>query len=309
MDKIIVTPRSLSHGDHPVLRKLRDAGYMLEFPSPGRQPTEDELVVALKDAVGYLAGVEQITARTLAHADKLVVISRNGTGIDNIDLKAAEDKNIVIKKADGANARGVAELALGLILAAARSIPYSNCALKAEQWKRREGFEVEGKTLGVIGCGKIGKLVASFGLDLGMKVLAFDMYPNLDFQPAGDFGYTTFENLLQNSDIVSLHCPPTSDKKPLLGSVELGRMKRGAVLINTARQSLVDDQALKEALEIGQIQSYALDAFDHEPPTDYSLIQCENVISTPHIGGFTRESVERAAELAVENLLSVLSAH
>ncbi len=126
MDNIIVTPRSLSKGNNPLLDRIKDAGYNLVFPNPGKQPTEDELVEVIGDAVGYIAGVEPITAAVLEKAEKLRVISRNGTGIDNIDLEAARKKNIKIRKADGANARGVAELTIGLILAAVRDIVLSD---------------------------------------------------------------------------------------------------------------------------------------------------------------------------------------
>lgn len=306
MENIIVTPRSLSKGDHPVLDKLTRADYSLVFPSPGRQPTEEELAAVVGDAVGYVAGVEPITGAILEMAPKLKVISRNGTGIDNIDAAAAARNHIVIRKADGANARGVAELAIGLMLAAARGIPSSDRSLKAEQWKRVQGFELEGKTLGLVGCGKIGKLVAGFALAFGMKVLAYDAYPDAGFKPSPDFKFVTLETLLESSDIVSLHCPPLPDRRPLIGSPQLSTMKRGAIIINTARQSLVDEVALALSLDDGSVMCYAIDAFDREPPEDFSLAMHERVIVTPHIGGFTAESIERAAEAAIDNLLETL---
>ncbi len=306
MEHIIVTPRSLSKGDHPLLKKLTDAGYGLVFPSPGRQPTERELASVIGDAVGYVAGVEPITAATLNAASKLRVISRNGTGIDNIDAEAAARRHIVIRKADGANARGVAELAVGLMLAAARGIPASDRGLKAEQWKRSQGFELEGKTLGIIGVGKVGKLVAGFALAFGMKALAYDAYPDRGFAPSPEFGFVALEELLERADIVTLHCPPLPDRRPLISEARLASMRRGAIIINTARQSLVDEAALVRALEDGSISCYAIDAFDREPPEDFSLAKHERVIVTPHIGGFTAESVERAAEAAIDNLLDTL---
>jgi len=306
MNNIIVTPRSLSKGDHPFLKKLTDAGYHLVFPSPGRQPTEQELAAVIGDAVGYVAGVEPITAATLAKASKLRVISRNGTGIDNIDTEAAARQSIVIRKAEGANARGVAELTIGLMLAAVRSIPTSDRSLKAEQWKRIQGFELEGKTLGIIGCGKIGKLVAGFALAFGMKVLAYDAYPDRNFSPSIEFEYVALENLLENSAIVTLHCPPLPEKKPLIGEQQLSIMRRGAIIINTARQSLVDEASLVRSLDTGAIACYAIDAFDKEPPEDFSLVKHEHVIVTPHIGGYTAESIDRAAEAAIDNLLETL---
>jgi len=306
MENIIVTPRSLSKGDHPLLKKLTDAGYRLVFPSPGRQPTENELAAVIGDAVGYVAGVEPITAATLRAAAKLKAISRNGTGIDNIDAEEAARRNIVIRKADGANARGVAELAIGLMLAAARGISASDRDLKAERWKRSQGFELEGKTLGIIGVGKIGKLVAGFALAFGMKVLAYDAYPDLGFAPSTDFGFVSLEELLARADIVTLHCPPLPDRTALIGEARLATMRSGVIIINTARQSLVDEAALLRGLENGAVAWYAIDAFDREPPEDFSLAKHERVIVTPHIGGFTAESVERAAEAAIDNLLDTL---
>ena len=306
MEIIIITPRSLSNGDHPLLKKLRDVGYQLVFPSPGRQPTEKELVAVIGDAVGYVAGVEPITAATLSAASKLRVISRNGTGIDNIDVEAAAQRHIIIRKADGANARGVAELAVGLMIAAARGIPASDRNLKAERWKRSQGFELEGKTLGIIGVGKIGKLVSGFALAFGMKVLAYDPYPDYGFVPSPDFSFVALEELLKRADIVTLHCPPLPDRKPLISKAQMATMRHGVIIINTARQSLVDEAALVRNLDSGAVAWYAIDAFDREPPEDFSLAKHERVIVTPHIGGFTAESVERAAEVAIDNLLDTL---
>ncbi len=266
METIIVTPRSLSKGDHPLLKKVTDAGYRLVFPSPGRQPTEQELAAVIGDAVGYIAGVEPITAAILNAASKLRVISRNGTGIDNIDAEAAARRHIVIRKADGANARGVAELAIGLMLAAARGIPASDRDLKAERWKRSQGFELEGKTLGIIGVGKIGKLVAGFALAFGMKVLAYDAYPDRGFAPSPDFAFVALMELLNRADIVTLHCPPLANRTPLIGEAQMAAMRHGAIIINTARQSLVDEAALVRNLESGAVACYAIDAFDRNRP-------------------------------------------
>jgi phosphoglycerate dehydrogenase-like enzyme len=307
MQNIIITPRSLSKGDHPLLEKIRDEGYGLIFPAPGRQPTEAELLQVIEDAVGYLAGVESITATVIDKAKHLKVISRNGTGIDNIDVEAARKKGIEIKRAEGANARGVAELTFGLIIAAARDIVASDKNLKARAWIREKGFELEGKTLGLIGCGKVGKLVARFALAFDMKVIAFDSYPDRNFSPSDKFSFATKEEVIAESDIISLHCPPSPDKKAIIGALEIERMKRGTIIINTARQSLVDEQAVIAALDKGHIKNYSIDAFDKEPPDDWTLSSKNSVVATPHIGGFTNESIDRATEIAIDNILESLS--
>ncbi|MHB0897454.1 MAG: phosphoglycerate dehydrogenase [Spirochaetales bacterium] len=308
MEYIIVTPRSLSDGGHPLLEKIRKAGFDILFPSPGAQPTEAQLLAAIPGAIGYLAGVERISASVLGQASKLRVISRNGTGVDNIDLAAAKARGIEIRRAEGANARGVAELAFGQLLAALRNLPASDASLKAGGWSRRKGRELEGKTLGIVGCGKIGKLVARFALAFDMDVIAYDLFPDTKFKPSERFRFASLDELVAKADFLSLHCPPAPDGKPVLGAAEIAAMKRGAVVVNTARQGLVDEAAMLAALDKGRIAAYALDAFDKEPPEDRAIIANPNVIATPHIGGFTEESIDRATEVAVDNLLDSLAA-
>lgn len=308
MEYVIVTPRSLSKGGHPLLGRIRAAGYELVFPSPGAQPSEDELSAVIGGAVGYVAGVEKISAGLLEKASRLKVISRNGTGVDNIDLAAAAARGIVVRRAEGANARGVAELAFGHILSACRSICSSDADLKRGGWNREKGFELEGKTLGILGCGKIGKLVARFALAFDMDVLAYDLYPDRTFAPSGRFRFAAMAEILAASHVLSLHCPPAADGRPVLGAAEMAAMKKGVVVVNTARQGLVDEAAMLEALARGYVKAYALDAFDKEPPDDRKIILDPRVAATPHIGGFTAESIDRATEAAVDNLLDSLRA-
>jgi phosphoglycerate dehydrogenase-like enzyme len=309
MDKVIVTPRSLSSGGgHPLLNRIREAGYEVTFPSPGAQPSEGELEAVIAEAVGYLAGVERIGAGLIEKAARLSVISRNGTGVDNIDLEAARRNNIVIRRAEGANARGVAELAFGLALDAARSISKTNSALKSEKWFREKGFELEGKTLGLVGCGKIGRLVARLALAFDMRTLAYDPYPDATFDPGPAFAWAPLARVLSEADVLSLHCPPRKDGKPVLGAGEIAALRKGAVVVNTARQSLIDEEAMGLALDTGAVRAYALDAFDREPPHNFTFPKRGSVLATPHIGGFTDESVERATTIAIDNLLDTLKA-
>ncbi|MFT9473957.1 phosphoglycerate dehydrogenase [Streptomyces sp. 11-1-2] len=303
--RIAVTPRSLSQGGHPALAALEAAGYDVVFPTPGRQPTREEQLRFLPACVGYLAGVEPITREVLAAAPVLKVISRNGVGVDSVDLTAAAEQGVAVETAAGANAQGVAELAIALLLAGLRRIPPQDAALKAGRWQRIEGREVVGRTLGVVGCGQIGRRVVRLGLGLGMSVRAFDAFPDPEFTPAGDFSYTTLEDLLARSDAVTLHCPPA--ERPLIDKGAIAAMRPGAHLVNTARSSLVDDGAVLEALAGGRLIGYATDVYDQEPPAPQELLRHPQVITTPHIGGYTGESVERATRAAVENLLRVLN--
>jgi D-3-phosphoglycerate dehydrogenase len=305
--KILVTPRSLSKGDHPQLQRLRDAGFELVFPPAGQTPSEADLLRLLPGCRGMLAGVEPIGARVLRSAEGLRVIARNGVGINNVDLEAAKERNIAVLPAPGANARGVAELAIGLILAVARAIPASDRALKSGQWQRQTGIELEGRTLGVVGCGNIGRRVAKIALGLDMNVLAYDRYPNSSLAPSGSFKFTSLDDLLTRSDVVSLHCPPLADGRPILDAANLNRLRKGAIVINTARADLVDADAMAAALESGRVAGYGVDVFDPEPPGDWPLLRHDRVVATPHVGGLTQESIERATTAAVDNLIQFLA--
>ncbi len=309
MAKILVTPRSLTRGGDPALELLSKAGFQLVYCTPGKTPDEAELARLVPGCVGWLAGVEKITDTVLAKADVLTTISRNGTGVDAIDLASCQRRGIRVLRADGANARGVAELTVGLILSLLRSIPLSDSRMKSGGWERRQGGELEGKTLGLIGTGRIGKLVARFALALDMTVVGHDALPDKDFARTPGFRYVPLAELLASSDVVTLHCPHTPGEKPLIDRQALASMRAGAYLVNTARAGLVDAAAVLDALGSGRLSGYAVDAYDKEPPDAHPLFAHERVITTPHIGAFTVESVARATRAAVDNLLAALGQH
>jgi phosphoglycerate dehydrogenase-like enzyme len=293
----------LTKDGDPALDLLGREGFELVFSTPGKMPEEDELIRLLPGCVGYLVGVEPITAAVLEAADTLQVISRNGTGINNIDIQAARQLRVEIMRAEGANARGVAELTLGVILSLIRSVPYSDACMKRGSWERRKGLELQGRTLGLIGCGKIGQLVSRLSLVFGLDVLAYDAFPDQRFNPGPGFRFTSLEEVLANSDIITFHCPEQADGRAILNSERMRRLKPGVYIINTARASLIDETAILEALQEGRAAGLALDVYDREPPAPSPLLSDDRVIATPHIGGFTSESVSRATLAAVENLL------
>jgi D-3-phosphoglycerate dehydrogenase / 2-oxoglutarate reductase len=307
-NKVLVTPRSVTRGGHPSLKRLEQAGWQVVFCTPGKQPDLDELKQLLPGCAGYLAGVEPISDEVLAAAPDLKVISRNGVGVDNIDLAAAARRGIKICKAAGANARGVAELTVAHMLALARWISFSDQAIKQGGWERRKGVELLDKTLGLIGCGQIGQIVARLALALGMKVVAYDPQPAAGFAPSPDFRFASLEEAIITADFISLHCPGLADSRPVLDCAALARVKRGVFIINTARAGLIDPEALAAALADGRVAGAALDVFKTEPPGKDPLALSNRVIATPHIGAFTEESVDRAMEIAVARLLDELPA-
>ena len=303
MKKILVTPRSLTKDGDPALELLTREGFELVFSTSGKMPGEDELNSLLPDCAGYLAGVEPIPAAVLETAIDLKVISRNGTGINNIDIQAAQRLGIKIMRAEGANARGVAELTLGVILALIRAIPFSDAQMKSGLWQRRKGLELHERTLGLIGCGKIGQLVSQMALAFGMNVMAYDAFPDQNFAPSPKFQFTMLENVFTSSDIISFHCPEQEEGRAILDRNSIRRLKPGVFLVNTARASLIDEVGVLEGLIEGHIAGLALDVYDREPPDTGPLLTHDRVIATPHIGGYTTESVSRATLAAVENLL------
>jgi phosphoglycerate dehydrogenase-like enzyme len=305
--KILVTPRSVTRAGHKSLDALRGARYDVIYCTPGMQPGADELRTLLPGCIGYLAGVEPITAHVLEAATELRVISRNGVGLDNVDLAAAEQRGIAVVGAEGANARGVAELAIGQLFALARGVVAADTALKRGAWERPpHGVELDGKMLGIAGCGRIGKIVAQMALGIGMKVIAFDPNPDATFAPGGVFTYASLNEVFAHADFLTLHCPPIADGRSLLDAAAVARMKPGVFIINTARFDLLDAGAVLAALDTGHIAGLALDVFDTEPPTDERLARHPRVLATPHIGAFTRESIDRAMTKAVINLLVAL---
>ncbi|MFZ4777904.1 MAG: phosphoglycerate dehydrogenase [Terrimicrobiaceae bacterium] len=301
--RVLVTPRSVTRAGHPAsLGKLEARGFEVVFCTPGVQPSEDELCRLVPDCEGYLAGVEPVTTRVLAAAKKLKAISRNGTGVDSIDLAAAESCGIKVLRAEGANARGVAELAFSMILALSRNLTANDRSMKASGWSRTAGSELDGKILGLFGFGRIGRLVARFALAFDMRVLVSDPYA----QGSENVEFVEAEEIIRQADIISLHCPPSAGGGPILDAERIGRLKKGVILINTARSGLIDANALIQALNDGRVGGLGLDVFASEPPVDRRLAEHPKVIATPHVGGFTPESIDRAMTIAVDNLLEAL---
>lgn len=306
MDRILVTPRSLTAVPHPAVERLREERFEVVYSTPNALPDETELRRLLPGTVGWLAGVEPVSAGVIEAADALRVVSRNGSGVDNLPLPLLKERGIAVCRADGGNAAGVAELSLALALSALRQIPFADHGLKSGEWRRRRGREIRGRTVGVVGCGAIGGEVARLFAALGAKVLAFDpLRPALGI--AEDrLRWTDLPTLFAEADLVTFHCPSMPDNRPLLDRAALASLRNEAIVVNTARASLVEEDAMVEALESGRVFAYATDVYPEEPPRSPRLPGHSRVIATSHIGGFTEESVDRVTELAVDNLLRAL---
>jgi phosphoglycerate dehydrogenase-like enzyme len=303
---IMITPRSLSKGGHPALTALQERGYDLVMPAPGKIPDEKALLRAVPDCLGWLAGVEPVSTAVIDAARRLRVISRNGTGVDNLPLQVLEARQIRVFRAEGANARGVAELALALTLAGLRRIVWTHEGMRRGDWPRSLGREIAGARIAVVGLGAVGTAYARMCLYLGARVAGHDPHaPEGLFADSG-FTRTTLDAAVAQADVVSLHAPMPADGRPLLTGAQISTLAQGAVVVNTARAGLVDPQAVRAALGSGHIACYATDVFETEPPAPSPLLAHPGVVMTSHIGGFTDASVERSTIRAVENLLLVL---
>lgn len=307
--RILITPRSLSKGGHDGLAPLTEAGYDLVFPSPGKMPSEKDLLDAVPGCVGWLAGVEPVSAEVISRANLLKVISRNGSGIDNLPIPVIESRQIAVKRAAGTNARGVAELAFALTLAGLRRIVPTHVGMRAGDWPRSLGRELQGAEVAVIGLGAIGRQFAEFALAFGAIVRGYDPFAADDVVKHARFRRLDLSTSLTGADVVSLHAPMSEDGHPVLNAATLNTLAFNAIVVNTARAGLVENIAMLDALNSGQVSTYATDVFEAEPPEPELIYAHPGVIMTSHIGGFTRESVDRTTARAVDHILEVLGDH
>ncbi|MGD8457641.1 MAG: phosphoglycerate dehydrogenase [Anaerolineales bacterium] len=304
---ILVTSTSFGINDPTMKTKLEEQVGQVTYNTLGRPYTSTELQELLRDVDGYIAGLDEIDRVVIQSAPKLRVISRYGVGVDNVDLEAAKDNNVVVTNTPGANTASVAELTVGLILVLVRSIYDAVISTKVGEWPRCRGVSLEGKTIGLIGFGKIGQEVARKLAGFDCQILAFDIAPDFDTARQYHVELVEFDELLKKSDILSLHCSLVSETGNLLNQKSFNKMKDGVYLINTARGELIDEDALLEALNRGKIHGAAVDVFSQQPPDpDNLLLQHPKVITTPHMGSHTDLAMNKMGWWAVRDCLAVL---
>jgi D-3-phosphoglycerate dehydrogenase len=287
------------------LALLATAGELVNRPNL----TADELRAALPEYHALVVRSRtKVTAKLLEAAAQLRVIGRAGVGVDNIDVPAALARGIVVVNSPMAASVSVAEHTLALMLALARQVPAADATLKQGQWNKSAfvGSELSGKVLGLLGLGRIGALVANRALAFGMSVLAYDPYLTDEQIIERHAEPATFDGVLAGSDYVSLHLPLTIKTTGLLSTAQIGQMKAGARLVCAARGGVVDEEALRAALDSGHLAGAALDVFAQEPPAPGSIALHPKVIATPHIGAQTAEAQARAGLAIAEEVLAVL---
>jgi D-3-phosphoglycerate dehydrogenase len=304
--RVLVTPRSFALTSPEPIHMLEEAGCQvarLERPSDGIV-SPAIMAEAVRGAQAIIIGIEPLDRSVLAQAPDLCVISKYGVGMDNIDVEATCSRDILLGWTPGANSNAVAELTLGLMFALARRIPQADQALHAGRFERVRGLELQGKVLGVIGLGRIGRLVAKAAVCLGLQVLAYDPY--LIESPIPEATLVDLPRLYQEADVVSLHLPLNEQTRNMIDAKALRSMKPGALLINTARGGIVDEQALYDAIQSGRLGGAAIDCFSQEPASESPLLELEQVIGTPHIASHTQEASEAMGRMAAENVIAGL---
>ena len=306
--RLLVTPTSYGKNDSRLKSELEALVGEVIYNPTGKPLLSAEVGQLLPGIDGYIAGLDAIDANALQQADRLRVISRYGVGVDNVDMATAREKGIIVTNTPGANSVSVAELALGLILALARQIPEAVEAVRLGRWPRYAGVTLEGKTIGILGLGTIGKQLARRLSGFDCTILAYDPYADKAFAQRHQVELASMDDVIANADFISLHLPLLPETRNMVNFAFLNKMKEGAFLVNTSRGEVVDEKALFEALQSGHLRGAGLDAFRVEPPDPSNpLLKLPQVIATPHLGAQTDGATSNMGWFAMRDCLAVLS--
>jgi D-3-phosphoglycerate dehydrogenase len=284
------------------LKILTDENWTVDVQPKPLPPAELIKILPQYDAMLVRSG-SQITAEILDAGKNLKVIGRPGVGVDNVDLKAATRRGIMVMNSPSGNMVSTAELAMALLLSTARNIPQADAAMKAGKWDRKSfsGVELQGKRLGVVGFGRIGREVAARARAFGMETVAFDPFVAPAVAESLHTTLLSLEELIATSDYITLHSVLTPETKHLIGKVSLAKCKKGVRIVNAARGELIDDEALLDALEDGRVAAAGLDVYAQEPPVDWRVAKHPRVTAMPHVGASTKEAQERVGtDIAVQ---------
>ena len=306
--KIVITPRGFAKCGLQNAEKIRNAGFDLFYNDSGLAYSKEEFYEITKDADGIVIGVESVDAAYLEAHPKVRAVVKFGVGTDNIDLEYCREHGIFVGRTVGSNARSVAETAISFIIADSKNLYESISDTRNHGWSKLTGYEIMDKTVGIVGFGAIGKQVARMAWGLGMRVLAYDAF-GIDKEVADSLHaeIVGLDELIERSDFLSLHVPLTPDTANMISAAELSRMKKNAVLINTARGGIVNEADLYEALKGGTIKAAYFDVFSSEPPrADEPLITLPNFYLTPHVASRSAEAERNTADMASKIVVEAL---
>ncbi len=305
MPKVACTALNTDVGPH--LEIFSRAGFEVVLPAAGLNMfQEDHLISVLQDCEAVVAGSEPYTRRALSSLPKLRVIARRGVGFDAIDLQAADDHNIAVATTPGVLDESVAEHTVAMLLACARGFPALDRQVREGRWMRVPFARVSGKTLGIVGLGRIGQAVVPKAVGLGLKVIAYDPFPNAEFAKKWNIEYTSLDELWSRCEFISLHLAMSPEVFNLINKTTIAKMKPGAILINTGRGQLINEDDLYEALKSGRLASAGLDVFQQEPlPVSSPLVKLDNILLSGHVAGLDLESNHDIAVRFAENIITL----
>lgn len=305
--KVLVTPTSYGSQDISLKSDLENMVGEVIYNTTGKPLKSEQLREYLVGVDGLIAGLDEIDREALEAAPDLRVIARYGVGYNNVDLEAASKQGIIVTNTPGANAISVAELTVALILNMMRPIIPAVRGTKEGDWPRFKGFSLEGKTIGLLGLGAIGKETAKRLVGFGCKIMAYDVYPDEKFAAEYQIEMSILEDVIGKSDIVSLHLPGTPETKEIVNAEFLNKMKTGAWLVNTARGDLIKEEDLVQALQTGKLRGAAIDVYLQEPPErENPLLALDQVITTPHMGAHSDSATNAMGRMALDECLRVL---
>jgi len=305
--RVFVSANSFGKFNPALKTELEDLVGEVVYNRTGKPLTSDQVRQTLPGMDGFIAGLDQIDEHALQEADSLKVIARYGVGVDQVDLKTATEKGIIVSNTPGANSASVAELALVMLLMLARQIPTATDALRQGEWPRLPGLTLEGKTIGIMGLGAIGKHFAKRLAGFDCQIIAYDPYADAEFASQHDISLVSQKELISQADFLSLHLPLLPETRNLVDEAFIQSMKKGSFLINTSRGELIDETALVAGLASGHIQGAGLDAFIKEPPDpDNPLLTFPQVVCTPHLGAQTDGATNNMGRMALDECIRVL---
>lgn len=309
LKKIVITPRGFAKCGLENAKIMEKAGFEVAYNDTGLAYTKDEFYDITKDADGVIVGVETVDRDYIDAHPRLKAVVKFGVGTDNIDVEYCKERGIFVGRTVGSNARSVAETAISFVIADSKNLYSSIADTKNHGWSKMMGYEILGKTIGIIGFGAIGRLVAKMASALGMNVLAYDAY-GIDEAVAASLNtkIAQMNEVIEESDFISLHIPLSPETKNMISAKELKRMKPGAVLINTARGGIVNEGDLRDALNNGVIRAAYFDVFTSEPPKkEEPLLSLPNFYLTPHIASRSKEAEKNTADMATQIIIEALS--
>jgi D-3-phosphoglycerate dehydrogenase / 2-oxoglutarate reductase len=304
MPRVLVTPVYLNNVEGPYRDVLQAGGFEVAYPPEGLSLKDPSVLIEqLQGADAALASVEPYSREVLV-ASSLRVIARSGVGYDSVDVEAASELGIAVTITPGANKESVAEHAVALMLGVAHGYPARDKEARSGQWRRVPLPRLSGKTLGLVGLGDVGKAIVPLATGLGMKIIAHDPAADRRFAEENGVRLCSLGELLTEVDVVSLHLPAVPETIDMINAQSLAKMKRGAILVNTARGGLVDEDALVDALESGQLAGAGLDVFKTEPlPPDSRLAKLDNALLCPHMAGLDEDALRTMARLAADSIV------